>query len=137
MASTTSKRHRMRCNACRAAGRGSGRFTLPRHPDLYVRAVKCPACGETERLSSQEKDRKLELERRPSHSCSAYPFPHKPGTLVMCVDNPERVLGFATTEQEQEEYRSTLDTPRSAFDWGVDDEFDLDADDFEPEEIPF
>lgn len=135
----TSKRHRMRCNACRSAGRGSGRFTLKRHPDLYVREVKCPVCGETDRLSSQEKDRKLELERRPSHSCSGYPFPHVPGSMRMCTEHPEYIMGFEPDDDEKRDYESVIATPRTRDDWGLPeplDEFDLDADDFE-QEIPF
>ena len=97
-------------------------------------------CGETERLSSQEKDRRLELERRPSHSCTGYPFPHVPGTLRMCVDHPEYVMGFEPTDEEKQDYEAVIATPRSRDDWGtpeVADEFDLDADDFEQEEVPW
>ena len=124
----------MRCNACRAAGRGSGRFTLPRHPDLYKRDAKCPVCGEKERLSSQEKDRTLEKQRRPSHSCTGYPFPHVPGSMRMCVEHPEYVLGFEPSDEEKRDYETVLATPRTQDRWGVSeapDEFDLDEDDFE------
>jgi hypothetical protein len=99
--------------------------------------VKCPACGETIRISSQEKDRKLELERRPSHKCENYPFPHVPGSMRMCTEHPEYLLGFEPDADEKDAYHLTLDTPRTRDDWGYPepvDEFAIDADDFE---VPF
>lgn len=81
-----------------------------------------------------EKDRQLELERRPSHTCEGYPFPHQPGSLRMCVEHPEYVLGFEPTEEEHDQHQAVLNTRRSGSDWGVPEEFDIEADDFE---IPF
>ena len=135
MASTTNKRHRMRCNACRAAGRSSGRFTLKRHPDLYVNGAKCPACGEKNRISSQEKDRRTELERRPSHSCENYPFPHVPGSMRMCTEHPEYILGFEPSDDDKRNYQGVIDTDRSEPQYGMPDQFDIEDDD--GEEIPW
>lgn len=121
----------MRCNACRAAGRSSGRFTLKRHPDLYTNGAKCPACGEKVRISSQEKDRKLELERRPSHTCESYPFPHSPGSMRMCTEHPEYILGFEPSDDEKRDYQSVIETPRSVDHYGIPGQFDIDDDDFD------
>lgn len=109
----------MRCNACKYdPNRGSGRFTLRQHPDRYKRAIRCPHCGGTDRIRSVEKHRRDEHIRRPSHSCANYPFPHVAGTLRMCVEHPEYMMGFSPSQEEYDAHQAVLNTPRSDYHWG-------------------
>tara|TARA_R110000803_G_scaffold59191_1_gene117688 strand:- start:787 stop:960 length:174 start_codon:yes stop_codon:yes gene_type:complete len=57
----------------------------------------------------------------------------------MCTEHPEYVLGFEPTDDEKRDHAAVLATPRSRDDWGTpepEDEYDIDADDFE-EEVPW
>ena len=118
--SASKLRHRMRCYVCRHAGRGSGRFTLKRHPSHYKRPPKCPSC-KTENVHSVEKERREEAVRRPSHRCTSYPFPHVPGTLRMCTHNEDYIFSKPPTEEELRQYEQVLHTPRRGTDGGVPD----------------
>jgi hypothetical protein len=108
----TGYRWRMRCNTCAAAGR-SYRFTLKRHPDLYHHLPKCPRCGEKIRLHSAEEQRRRELAKRTSCTCSAYPFPHRSGSLRFCDHHP--LINVDGTDQECLDYQACLETPRSGW----------------------
>jgi len=112
--SKTANRHRMRCYSCYYHKRGSGRFTLKRHPDLYVRMVKCPVCGTTN-VKSVEADRRREMAASSTCDCNPYPFPHKSGTMRMCINHPLVLMGVDPTEEEISDYQGCLDTPRSGF----------------------
>lgn len=108
MASTTVNRHRMRCSQG-AAGCGR-RFTLRRHPDLYVRTVKCPHCGSLN-VRSDEKNRRRELVRQATCYCAMYPFPHRTGSLRMCLEHP--LSGTEPTDEEILQYQECIATRRS------------------------
>jgi len=120
MASTTRKRHRMRCRKAKCYAR----FTLPRAPELYVRAVRCPVCRGTA-VRSVEQERRKEMAQRVTHSCAAYPFPHERGTLRMCTFHPARLRGERPTEEEFAAHEKLLGQPRSAWQFGGDTPTDL------------
>lgn len=106
----TGKRHRMRCSKC------GGRFTLKRHPDTYRRAVKCPVTTcKSLHVYSCEASRRRELKRQNTCYCSAYPFPHRSGSLLFCRENPAWENGFDPSDEDIECYHKTLDTPRSRY----------------------
>ena len=98
--------HRMRCSSC------GTRFRLKRHPDLYVRLVRCPDC-KSHTVYSTEASRRREVERQDTCGCNAYPFPHRRGSMTMCHDNPDRAAGRDPTEEEVHSYQACLATPRS------------------------
>ncbi len=102
-------RHRMRCsqgkNGCGA------RFTLRRKPHLYKRPIRCPHCGSTQ-VNDVEKARRAEQQRENTCHCHMYPFPHRAGTLRMCIEHPNL---DEPTADEIAHYESILATPRSGF----------------------
>lgn len=112
MTSTTRARERMRCNhrACRT------RFTLKRKLDTYVRPVRCPACHSS-KVSSVEGERRREMAARNARGelcrCAAYPFPHTAGSMRMCERHPQAEQNPG--DDEIEDYRACLETPRSGF----------------------
>ena len=78
-------RHRMRCRRCaRDPDCCSGRFTLRRNPVKYKRPIKCPCCGETERLYDAEKERVDEMERKQMCFCFnlSSSWGHKKGEML-------------------------------------------------------
>ena len=108
----TGYRWRMRCLRCKAdPSKGSGRFTLPKHPSDYKRGVSCPSCGERIRLQDCEADRRRELAKQITCRCSGYPFPHRRGSLRFCEYHPSYLL--EPTEMECLDYEACLATPRS------------------------
>lgn len=111
MASATAKRHRMRCGH-RMCWR---RYTLRKHPDKYVRPVKCPHCGNRKKQYSVEGQRRRELQKRKEKRlqcyCNRYPFPHQKGSLRMCDHHPAKTV--EPTEEEYVQYQQCLETPRS------------------------
>lgn len=113
--STTATRHRMQCGKrqCRK------RFTLPKHPKYLKDKPTCPKCL-TDKVHSVEKHRRDELKKQNTHSCPAYPFPHRKGSLIMCSFHPRRLQGIEPTEQEIEEYEGTMSRDRTAFSFGTD-----------------
>lgn len=103
----------MRCNACKNnRRRGSGRFTLRRHPAKYVRAIKCPACGETIRVVSVEAERRREFAKhlRCSPDCP-YPFEHQKDSMRMCPGHP--LANVQLTALELLDFDACLNTRRS------------------------
>lgn len=99
----------MRCSTC------TGRFTLKRHPDQYVRAVRCPHCRSLN-VYSCEQARRRELRRQDTCHCHHYPFPHRAGSLTFCEEKPAWCLpGFRPTRDDQLAYERVIATPRSAF----------------------
>lgn len=107
MSSTTVKRHRMRCGVetCRQ------RFTLRRNPEEYVRAIKCPSCGDHLKVRSVEAERQRELVKQDTCSCGGYPFPHRKGSMRGCADHPRAIEEF--TQEEIHDYEACMRTPRS------------------------
>lgn len=109
---STKRRHRMRCSHWRGCGR---RFTLKRHPDDYVRQVKCPHC-KSPHVYSCESSRRRELQRQHTCHCSAYPFPHRAGSLDFCVQSTQwEHEDFQPTAAQIAAYERVLATPRSAW----------------------
>lgn len=109
---STGMRWRMRCLACRDnAHKGSGRFTLKRHPNDYKRGVSCPSCGEKIRLQDCEADRRRELERQERCTCPSYPFPHRKGSMRFCDHHPR--IDEEPTEHECFDYEACLATRRT------------------------
>ena len=106
MTSKTRSRHRMRCSSC------GTRFALKRHPDLYVRIVKCPDC-KSMNVYSAEASRRREVENQNTCCCNAYPFPHRAGSLRMCHEHHLGLLGVDPTDEEIRNYQACLATPRS------------------------
>lgn len=106
---TCAKRHRMRC------GHGKqgcyARFTLRRHPDQYVRPVRCPYCKSLN-VHSVEKARRAEQKKQDTCYCGNYPFPHRKGSLRMCMHHPS--IHEEPTDEEKDDYYRCMDTPRSA-----------------------
>lgn len=128
MPSTTAKRYRMRCRDCdRDPARGSGRFTLKKHPDKYVRPVKCPACKGTNLYHAEQEKRNWNT--RNLCRCAGYPFRHRAGSLRFCDQNPQHALGFPPTDEEIEQHQTIIETPRTQWEAPVSKP--------ETEEIPF
>jgi len=111
MTTTTAKRHRMRCNACRRSAKGdaSARFTLRRAPHLYVRAVRCPVC-KSDDVVSIEAIRRRELAKQEPCECGVYPFKHRAGSLRFCAQNPRATE--PETEEDMYQYEACLRTAR-------------------------
>lgn len=118
MASSTANRHRMRCNACRRRLRriygkdASARFTLKRHPLDYKREPKCPVCKSTD-VASIEPIRARELASQARCYCSAYPFPHRYGSLRLCEGH--RLRDVEPDADEWRDYEACLATPRTGW----------------------
>ena len=106
MASSTRHGHRMRCSRCLT------RFRLKKHPDLYVRMVRCPDC-DSYTVYSTEASRRREVARQETCYCTMFPFPHRKGSMIMCRNHPDRVAGMEPTQVEIDEYHGCLATPRS------------------------
>lgn len=112
MASRTSSRHRMRCNACRRAERRdygadtSARFALRKHPLAYKREPRCPTCGSTD-VVSVEAIRQRELAKQ--EPCNCLPFPHRMGSIAGCKTWP----GTGDDEADYYAIQSVLQTKRS------------------------
>lgn len=103
----TASRHRMRCSHC------GGRFTLKRHPDKYVRAIRCPHCRSLN-VYSCEQARRRELRRQETCHCSAYPFPHRAGSMTFCRENPQwDDPAFVPSRDDELAYDRVIATPRS------------------------
>ncbi|KKL51245.1 hypothetical protein LCGC14_2297390, partial [marine sediment metagenome] len=102
------------CNRCKndKTHQCSGRFTIKRNPKDYKRPIKCPCCGETERIVSSEESRRRWIAKT-KHSCNAYPFPHRKGTMRMCEEHPKVIAGVEPTEEEWLDYQSCLETLRT------------------------
>lgn len=77
--------------------------------------AKCPVCRKDDRLWCEEESRRRELAKQDRCTCDAYPFPHRSGSLAMCVNNPDRIAGKEPTQEQIHDYRSCLETPRSAY----------------------
>lgn len=97
----------MRCSEGKQ-GCGS-RFTLRQHPKLYARAVRCPHCKSLV-TNSVEKARRAEANNAGTCHCHMYPFPHRVGSLRMCLLNTN---AHKPTEEEIQDYYGCLETPRS------------------------
>lgn len=97
----------MRCGVekCRT------RFTLKKAPHLYKRRIKCPTCGDYFKVRSVEAERQRELAKQDTCRCSAYPFPHRKGSMRMC--DHHRLRDVDITDDEYREYMYCLETPRS------------------------
>lgn len=108
MASTTARRHRMRCS--RGAGGCGRRFTLRQDPALYERAPGCPSCG-SHRVHSVEAARAREIAAQERCRCGSYPFVHRQGSLRLCVHHPR--FDEPLTREEQADYERCIGTPRS------------------------
>ncbi len=106
--SYTAKRHRMRCSNTRKCGQ---RFTLKKHPDLYVKdKYICPECGG--RAYSDEKNRRNELAKQ--EQCAGdccYPFKHRKDSLRMCPGHP--LADVDLTQMELHDFDACMATPRS------------------------
>ena len=106
---TNFKRVRMRCTkgGCRC------RFTLKKHPTEYVKPVRCPRCRAVlDGVGVDERNRRAEQLREDTCRCSAYPFPHKSGSLRACVGHP--LAGVVDmTDEEYENYQRVIETPRA------------------------
>lgn len=111
MPSTTVKRERCRCNACRRAGH-HGRFTLRRKLHLYKRQPRCPDCGSTD-IVSVEAIRRRELAKQTRCRCQWVPFPHRRGTVLGCEHHAVPMHEFDDDQIDQ--YQSMLATPRSSY----------------------
>ena len=112
-------RHRMRCS--RSSKRGCGRrFTIKRNPEDYRRWPKCPHCGCWD-TQSVEASRRAEAEREDTCHCSRYPFPHRAGSLRMCIQHPLEIEGVEPTAEEWRDYEATVSTPRGqdALTWPI------------------
>jgi hypothetical protein len=105
---------RMRCRvkACQK------RFSVKRHPNLYVRWPKCPACGTRLHTSLVEAERQAEMDRAKARGdvcgCSGYSFPHRRGSIAGCVEHPDRLAGLPMTEDELRHHAAVEQTPRGA-----------------------
>lgn len=109
---TNHPRHRMRCSQ---GSKGCGaRFTLPRRPELYKRPVRCPFCG-CEDLQDVEAARRVETDNEDRCFCNSYPFPHRKGSLRVCVHHPDYHVPLEYWEEC--EYNDCLKTPRSGVWW--------------------
>lgn len=105
---STRRRHRMRCShrKCRTT------FTLKRHPDQYKRPPRCPCCKSL-CVHSIEGQRRRALAKQDTCRCAAYPFPHRAGSLRMCVAHP--LFHVEPTVEEIHAYESLMQTPRSGW----------------------
>lgn len=102
----------MRCNRLHC----QKRFTLRRHPSEYRRAIRCPGCG-TDAVRSVEGERRRWIAKA-SCRCIGYPFPHRRGSLRMCIFHP--LSSVEPTEAETEEYRQILEgVGRGDWQWGT------------------
>ena len=98
---------------CSQGKDGCGRrFSLPRHPNQYLRDPRCPYCGCT-KLQDVEEDEKKNGKRRERCNCPGYPFPHVKGDLRMCNHHPD--FGKEPTDLEMEDYDVVLSTQRGSF----------------------
>ena len=86
------------------------RFTLRKHPDEYKRQVKCPSCGSSVDVRSDEKNRQNELQKETRCYCSSYPFPHRSGSLRFCANHP--LADVDGTEEEIADYEAIWETKR-------------------------
>lgn len=93
-------RHRMRCNAGRRKGAATPHwlFTIPKHPDLFKRDVKCPTCGSTDVVSCEETYRRAQAKRAKCY-CFTVPHPHVKGKHRLCLEHP--LVGVPLTEDEE------------------------------------
>jgi len=113
----------MRCNACRRSHRRrygsdcSARYTLKRHPLAYKResSTKCTTCGSLD-VTSIDAITKRARAKQHICRCCAYPFPHRRGSMRMCVDHALMLAGTEPTEDETRDYQRCLETLRSG--WG-------------------
>ncbi len=106
MTSTTRQRVRFRC----AAERCRLRFHKKRRWwQEHGHEPKCPACGAPSR--DIEAERLRELAQQDRCTCSAYPFPHRAGSLRMCVRHA--MSAVYPSDDEIRDYEQLLATPRS------------------------
>ena len=105
---TNAHRHRYRCNRCKydLDHQCSGRFTLKNNKQ----EIKCPCCGETERIYDAEINEQKRNQRR-SCNCNAYPFLHRKGGMRMCEHH--KLKEVEPTEEEWRDYQGCLETERS------------------------
>lgn len=73
---------------------------------------KCPVC-KSKNVRNIEGERRRELDKQNTCNCYFYPFPHRAGTLRCCVKHP--LSAEPLNQDEEEDYRSCLETPRSGF----------------------
>ena len=99
--STTRQRVRFRCRRCRV--RFAWRIARRADP-------KCPACSSRD-VRNIEAERLRELGRQQRCQCLAYPFPHRAGSLRMCLLHP--LADVEPTDIEVYEYEACMRTPRS------------------------
>lgn len=107
MTSTTRQRIRFRCTreACRHRFAKRNRWW-----QAHGHEPKCPKCGAFSRDIEAERLRELASQVR--CQCLPYPFPHRAGSLRMCVQHA--AADVPPTDDEIREYESLLATPRSA-----------------------
>jgi len=99
----------MRCSRTRKCGQ---RFTLKKHPDLYVKnKYVCPVCGGY--AYSDEQNRRNEMAKRENCECPMYPFKHAKGSLRACIYHPKEIAGVEWTEEEIRDYEACMRTRRS------------------------
>ena len=107
---TNRHRYQMRCRRCDNDPKsGSGRFTLRRKPSDYKRKIKCPHCGETERLYHAKKDHVKEMEMKKQCFCFGLTWGHKKGEMLGCIHHPKKEL----TREDEEQIQGMLETERS------------------------
>lgn len=122
MASHTSRRHHMRCNACRrkyrkVGARGgysdaSARFVLRRHPSEYKRTVRCPTCRSDDVTSVQHIHERMMAKRKAAGLiCRCLPFPHERGTIAGCEHWP----GTGDAQSDYEAAEAVMNTRRGSF----------------------
>lgn len=105
MASRTRGSVRYRCNKC--GTRFRWRKTRKTEP-------KCTWCRSTN-VWNEEASRRKELANQERCHCNWYPFPHRKGSMTMCIHHPDRVAGIVPTDDEIRDYEGCLATPRSGF----------------------
>lgn len=104
----------MRCSRHRLLGCGR-RFLLKRAPWKYARAPKCPHCGSVH-VEDHTAERLVKHRREASERCycTAYPFPHRGGTLRMCERHA--LAHVEPTDDEIAQWEACMMTPRGRWD---------------------